>query len=168
MRTIDWVDGAIRIIDQTRLPAELVTVDIREVDELVDRIRSLAVRGAMALGVAGALGMALAAHRAVERAVPASGPGRRTGCGGRPADSQARPTAVNLSWGVARAPAAGGPPVPVRPSCWPPRWRSGTPTSRSTGRCPSAGADLLAGTAGCSPTAMPARWPGWRSVPRSA
>ena len=63
MRTIDWVDGAIRIIDQTRLPAELVTVDIRGVDELVGHIRSLAVRGAMALGVAGALGMALAAQQ---------------------------------------------------------------------------------------------------------
>ena len=67
MRTIDWVDGSIRIIDQTRLPAELVTIDIHEVDELVGHIRSLAVRGAMALGVAGAFGMALAARRATER-----------------------------------------------------------------------------------------------------
>ena len=96
MRTIDWVAGSVRIIDQTRLPGELATIDVREVPELVTHIRSLAVRGAMALGVAGALGMALAATRATERdadldaelAVAAK------------ALSTARPTAVNLSWGV--------------------------------------------------------------------
>jgi methylthioribose-1-phosphate isomerase len=94
MRTIDWHDGAIRIIDQTRLPAELVTVDIRDVDELVTHIRTLAVRGAMALGVAGAFGMALAAQRADERTLDqalATAADRLIG---------ARPTAVNLSWGV--------------------------------------------------------------------
>jgi len=102
MRTIDWVDGTIRIIDQTRLPAELVTVDITGLDELVGHIRSLAVRGAMALGVAGALGMALVAQHAedLDRALDEA------------ADRliQARPTAVNLSWGVEqlrRARAAG-------------------------------------------------------------
>ncbi len=95
MRTIDWVDGTIRIIDQTRLPAELVTVDITTLDELVGHIRSLAVRGAMALGVAGALGMALAAHQAqydqdLDQVLDEA------------ADRliRARPTAVNLSWGV--------------------------------------------------------------------
>lgn len=105
MRTIDWVNGTIRIIDQTRLPAELVTVDITELDELVGHIRSLAVRGAMALGVAGALGMALAAQQAqhaedLDQALDQA------------ADRliRARPTAVNLSWGVEqlrRARAAG-------------------------------------------------------------
>ncbi|MFL6164464.1 MAG: S-methyl-5-thioribose-1-phosphate isomerase [Jatrophihabitantaceae bacterium] len=96
MRTIDWVDGRIRIIDQTRLPAELRSIDIAEVDELVTHIASLAVRGAMALGVAGALGMALAAVRATERDEPldpvlAAAADRLIG---------ARPTAVNLGWGV--------------------------------------------------------------------
>ncbi len=102
MRTIDWADGAVRIIDQTRLPAELVAIEIREVVELVTHIRSLAVRGAPALGVAGALGMALAATRSAERG------------GDLDTDlavaagllNQARPTAVNLSWGVARLSAA--------------------------------------------------------------
>lgn len=98
MRTIDWYDGAIRIIDQTRLPAELITIDIREVDELVLHIRSLAVRGAMALGVAGALGMALAAARSADQGTDLDaalvGAAERL-CG-------ARPTAVNLSWGVAQ------------------------------------------------------------------
>ncbi|HTZ44937.1 MAG TPA: S-methyl-5-thioribose-1-phosphate isomerase [Jatrophihabitans sp.] len=105
MRTIDWADGRIRIIDQTRLPAELRTVEITELDQLIEHIRSLAVRGAMALGVAAALGMALAATRATGDldAELAAAADRLIG---------ARPTAVNLGWGVrelllARAAGAG-------------------------------------------------------------
>src|SRR3954453_11832859 len=96
MRTIDWVDGRIRIIDQTRLPAELQVVEITDLDELVAAIASLAVRGAMALGVAGALGMALAAVRATaagEEFDPALAAAADRLIG-------ARPTAVNLGWGV--------------------------------------------------------------------
>jgi methylthioribose-1-phosphate isomerase len=96
MRTIDWVDGRIRIIDQTRLPAELQVVEITDLDELVAAIASLAVRGAMALGVAGALGMALAAVRATaagEDLDPALAAAADRLIG-------ARPTAVNLGWGV--------------------------------------------------------------------
>jgi methylthioribose-1-phosphate isomerase len=62
MRTIDWVDGAVEIIDQTALPGELRVVRLQTVPELVAAIRSLAVRGAPALGVAGAFGVALAAR----------------------------------------------------------------------------------------------------------
>ncbi len=106
MRTIDWVDGGIQIIDQTRLPAELATIDIRDVSELVTHIRSLAVRGAMALGVAGAFGMALAAVSADPAELDADlDAAAQLLC-------DARPTAVNLSWGVhelqtARAAGAG-------------------------------------------------------------
>ena len=64
MRCIDWVDGAVRLIDQTALPASERWLVISDPDALVDAIRRLAVRGAPALGVAGALGVALAAHRA--------------------------------------------------------------------------------------------------------
>ena len=60
MRTIDWVDGAIELIDQTLLPDKCVTLRVHTVDDLVDAIRRLAVRGAPALGVAGALGVVLA------------------------------------------------------------------------------------------------------------
>jgi methylthioribose-1-phosphate isomerase len=94
IRTVDWREGAIVIVDQTLLPDELRFVEIRTVDDLVDAIRRLAVRGAMAIGVAGALGVALAA---------------RTGDLGRSLDEAAarligaRPTAVNLAWGVRRA-----------------------------------------------------------------
>jgi methylthioribose-1-phosphate isomerase len=96
-RSIDWVGGEIRLIDQTRLPDELVMLNVTTLDQLVDAISRLAVRGAPALGVAGAMGVALLA--------------RRDGPAGAPeavrADAAilraARPTAVNLAWGVDRA-----------------------------------------------------------------
>ncbi len=95
VRTIDWVDDAVEIIDQTALPGRLTVLRLSSVDELVAAIRSLAVRGAPALGVAGALGVALAARR--HRADPAA----------RAAAvhllETARPTAVNLARGVRRA-----------------------------------------------------------------
>ncbi|MEV6148849.1 S-methyl-5-thioribose-1-phosphate isomerase [Nonomuraea sp. NPDC052129] len=87
MRTIDWVDGAVELVDQTRLPDECVMVRIETVADLIDAIRRLAVRGAPALGVAGALGVVLAAgdQDAIARL------------------RAARPTAVNLAWGVDQA-----------------------------------------------------------------
>jgi S-methyl-5-thioribose-1-phosphate isomerase len=86
VRTIDWHDGHIVAIDQTRLPADLVTLHIHTVEELIDAIKRLAIRGAPALGVAGALGAALADGNR-ERAQRLKA---------------ARPTAVNLAWGVDR------------------------------------------------------------------
>ena len=60
--TIEWRRGRVRLIDQRALPGELRFVECASVDELCDAIRSLAVRGAPALGAAGAFGVALAAH----------------------------------------------------------------------------------------------------------
>ena len=91
MRCIDWADGAVRLIDQTALPAEERWLEITHPDELVDAILRLAVRGAPALGAAGALGVALAAQRGDD--VPGAARRLRT----------ARPTAVNLGRGVDRA-----------------------------------------------------------------
>jgi methylthioribose-1-phosphate isomerase len=62
VRTIDWVDGAVEIIDQTALPERLLARRLATVADLVTAVRTLAVRGAPALGVAGALGVALAAR----------------------------------------------------------------------------------------------------------
>ncbi|MFL6125054.1 S-methyl-5-thioribose-1-phosphate isomerase [Actinophytocola sp.] len=92
VRTIDWQDHHIVAIDQTKLPTEVVILEIFTVEDLVDAIRRLAIRGAPALGVAGALGAAMAvrdapSHRDRDLAA------LRT----------ARPTAVNLAWGVDRA-----------------------------------------------------------------
>ncbi|MGI5245868.1 S-methyl-5-thioribose-1-phosphate isomerase [Dactylosporangium sp. CA-139066] len=92
-RTIDWVDGAVVIVDQTRLPGEVVYLRLESVEALVDAIQRLAVRGAPALGVAGALGVALAAARhsdADERAHAVH------------LLETARPTAVNLARGARR------------------------------------------------------------------
>lgn len=98
LRAVGWTGDAIRLIDQTALPGELRYLDVRDVDTLVDAIRRLAVRGAPALGAAGAYGVALAMLQA-----------RRDGWGtarlrravARIGD--ARPTAVNLAWAVERA-----------------------------------------------------------------
>ncbi|HLL69581.1 MAG TPA: S-methyl-5-thioribose-1-phosphate isomerase [Micromonosporaceae bacterium] len=101
MRTIDWVDGAIEIIDQTALPDETRVLRLVTVEQLIDAVRRLAVRGAPALGVAGALGVALAVREyngaELDAAVRAI--------------ATARPTAVNLARGAARAAAlqAAGP-----------------------------------------------------------
>ncbi|RSN12223.1 S-methyl-5-thioribose-1-phosphate isomerase [Streptomyces sp. WAC 05977] len=90
-RTIDWTGDAVTIIDQTVLPAEYHVLELRTVGELVDAIQRLAVRGAPALGAAGALGVVLAVRAGGDVEAEA----HRV--------AQARPTAVNLSWGVSRA-----------------------------------------------------------------
>ncbi|MEU5213350.1 S-methyl-5-thioribose-1-phosphate isomerase [Streptomyces sp. NPDC020742] len=79
------------LLDQTRLPAEEVELVCTDVPALVAAIQSLAVRGAPLLGIAGAYGVALAAARGfdVEEAAVVL--------------AQARPTAVNLGYGVRRA-----------------------------------------------------------------
>ena len=95
--TIEWRGDHIRLLDQRRLPVELAFLEVTTVDELCDAIRTLAVRGAPALGVAGAMGIALASVRG-ERLDEAAARIRAT-----------RPTAVNLAWGVERALAAADP-----------------------------------------------------------
>src|SRR5207342_1364224 len=59
--TVAWHDGAVRLVDQRRLPGELAFVDCRTVAAVVAAIRDLTVRGAPALGATGAFGVALAA-----------------------------------------------------------------------------------------------------------
>ncbi|MGC1282478.1 MAG: hypothetical protein WA895_06035, partial [Streptosporangiaceae bacterium] len=95
LRWIDPPEGpAIALLDQTRLPAAEAIVTCGDVPALVDAIRRLVVRGAPMLGVAGAFGVALAAYRGDDVAAAAA------------EIEQARPTAVNLGWGVRRALAA--------------------------------------------------------------
>ena len=112
------------LLDQTRLPAEEVELVCTDVPALVEAIRSLAVRGAPLLGLAGAYGVALAAARGfdVDEAAESL--------------AHARPTAVNLGYGVRRAVAAyhGGDPG-RRGRARPPRPRWPRP-GRCTGRMP--------------------------------
>lgn len=87
--TVAWTGDAIEIIDQTRLPGELRILRLTTADEVVDAIRRLAVRGAPALGVTGALGVLLARTDEEAERIAA-----------------ARPTAVNLRAAVERVLAA--------------------------------------------------------------
>jgi methylthioribose-1-phosphate isomerase len=97
IRPVGWDDGeaCVVVLDQTRLPGERTSVACRTVDELVDAIERLVVRGAPALGVAGAYGVALAL-------VEASREGWDEQELNRSIDlvRDARPTAVNLARGV--------------------------------------------------------------------
>jgi methylthioribose-1-phosphate isomerase len=99
IETVRWRDGMVRILDQTRLPAEEVYLELATTAEVVDAIRRLAVRGAPAIGVTGALAVAQAAaqtggHAAPEWIARVQESAR--------AVADARPTAVNLRWAVDR------------------------------------------------------------------
>ena len=97
VRTIDWRDGRLVIVDQTLLPAELRTLELISVDDLVYAIARLAVRGAPALGAAGALGVVLAVDQADRE-----GWDDERLAGELARVRAARPTAVNLSRGIDR------------------------------------------------------------------
>jgi methylthioribose-1-phosphate isomerase len=101
-RTVDWDGDDVLAIDQTLLPHEEVVLRLHDLDALAEAIRSLRIRGAMALGVAGALGVALAVRRAQERGEDVAGAAKEA------AELLAgtRPTAVNLGRGTAHALAA--------------------------------------------------------------
>jgi len=99
LETVRWRDGAVRILDQTRLPREEAYLELRTVDALIDAIRTLAVRGAPAIGVAGGLGVALSAA-AFEGDDPARLCAHVDASAARIA--AARPTAVNLRWACER------------------------------------------------------------------
>ncbi|MFM9448079.1 S-methyl-5-thioribose-1-phosphate isomerase [Streptomyces acidiscabies] len=60
LRAVDWTGTGLALIDQTLLPHRTETMDVRDVDTLVDAIQRLVVRGAPAIGVAGAYGVAVA------------------------------------------------------------------------------------------------------------
>ncbi len=101
--TVTWLDApdgpAVRMIDQTLLPGELVLLDLRTVEGLCEAIRSLRVRGAPAIGCAAALGLALVAQQAEvttsEEMLAALEEAREQ-------LAATRPTAVNLFWALER------------------------------------------------------------------
>ena len=83
-------DGALFVLDQRRLPAEEVWIRCETPREVADCIRTMAVRGAPAIGLAAAYGMALAAEAGADAGSAAA------------ILRDARPTAVNLAWAVDR------------------------------------------------------------------
>ena len=96
-KTIDWSDGTVVMIDQRRLPDEEVYLQLRTAEEVAEAIRSMAIRGAPAIGVAAALGIALG----FRDGAPAGGERERFETLAR-LFASTRPTAVNLFWAIER------------------------------------------------------------------
>ncbi len=99
LRPVQWEDDHVRLLDQTRLPAEEVWLTLKSWREIAEAIRTLRVRGAPAIGVTAAMGVALAALES-----------RASDINGLLADldqalkglAATRPTAVNLFWALDR------------------------------------------------------------------
>ena len=97
LRTVEWKNNSVVMIDQTKLPNELVFVTYTDYNDVANAIRTLVVRGAPAIGVSGAFGMALAVLQSSSESLD-----------GLLSDLEkakkilfeTRPTAVNLSWGL--------------------------------------------------------------------
>ena len=90
VETIQWTDAGVVMIDQTRLPREQSFVTCRTYLEVADAIKTMVIRGAPAIGVAAAMGVALGVQ---------AGEDFETVCKTLAAT---RPTAVNLFWGITR------------------------------------------------------------------
>ena len=97
LRTVEWKNDSVVMIDQTKLPNELVFVKYTDYNDVANAIRTLVVRGAPAIGVSGAFGLALAVLQSSSETLD-----------GLLSDLEnakkilfdTRPTAVNLSWGL--------------------------------------------------------------------
>ena len=96
VETIQWTDGGVVMIDQTRLPLEEVYVTCRTYQEVAAAIRDMTIRGAPAIGVAAAMGVALGALHPGEAELDRH---METVC---ETLARTRPTAVNLFWAIER------------------------------------------------------------------
>lgn len=97
IKAVEWVDGKLVLLDQTLIPIEEKYLHLSDVDSIIDAIKRLAVRGAPAIGVAGAYAVVVALDEA-----------KRAKFGSEKLEQMidairdARPTAVNLAWAVER------------------------------------------------------------------
>jgi methylthioribose-1-phosphate isomerase len=99
LNTVEWIEGKVRLIDQTLLPLEQRWVECTTYEEVAEAIRSMKVRGAPAIGVTAAFGMVLGAS-----AFHGSDPGEFALHMRQVAQHlrETRPTAVNLFWAIDR------------------------------------------------------------------
>ena len=97
LRTVEWKNNKVVMIDQTKLPNYLVFVEYDDYNQVADAIRTLVVRGAPAIGVSGAFGLALAAlqSKAITKDQLISDLEKA-----RKILFETRPTAINLKWGL--------------------------------------------------------------------
>jgi methylthioribose-1-phosphate isomerase len=97
--TVEWKDGAVRLLDQSRLPEHVEFLDCRDYQTVAAAIRELRVRGAPAIGVTAAMGVALGAQAVEMTDYDAFSKAVGTICDHLAAT---RPTAVNLFWAIQR------------------------------------------------------------------
>jgi methylthioribose-1-phosphate isomerase len=97
LKTIEWKDNQVIMIDQTKLPGELVYVKFTDYQDVASAIKNLVIRGAPAIGVAGAFGLALASLQSKaatkDELISDLEKAKKT-------LFETRPTAVNLAWGL--------------------------------------------------------------------
>jgi methylthioribose-1-phosphate isomerase len=113
-KTIEWTDAGVVLLDQRRLPGEEIYVTLTTAEEVAQAIRDMTIRGAPAIGVAAAMGLALGFKRDDAGAgSPDRGPGRPASAGAQGDRAErfealagllaaTRPTAVNLFWAIDR------------------------------------------------------------------
>ncbi len=99
MRTVEWHNGAVRMIDQKQIPWALAQVDLYSYQEVAAAIKDMTVRGAPAIGASAAFGMALAAQTSEAEDVARL---HAELFEAATALKAARPTAVNLAWAIDR------------------------------------------------------------------
>jgi methylthioribose-1-phosphate isomerase len=97
--TVEWKEGAVRLLDQSRLPETVEFIDCRDVEAVAVAIRELKVRGAPAIGVTAAMGVALGAQSIASTDYDVFAKALSTICERLAAT---RPTAVNLFWAIER------------------------------------------------------------------
>ena len=99
IKTFEWTDDGVRFLDQTKLPAEETYVLCKTYEEVADAIRKMIVRGAPAIGVAAAMGIALGVRDAEAGHVAELHRQFEEICDTM---AETRPTAVNLFWAIRR------------------------------------------------------------------
>jgi methylthioribose-1-phosphate isomerase len=99
IQTLEWTDSGVRFIDQTKLPMEETYVVCKTHEQVADVIRNMVVRGAPAIGVAAAMGIALGVKNSKASTVGELKPEFDQIC---ELIGKTRPTAVNLFWAIAR------------------------------------------------------------------
>ena len=99
IKTVEYLDGKVRMIDQTRLPLEKVFVDCETIDDVANAIKTMVVRGAPAIGVSAAMGVSLGAESIQADSFETFYSELEEKCLDL---SKSRPTAVNLAWGIER------------------------------------------------------------------
>ena len=103
IKTVEWTNEGVRMIDQRLLPGEEKYLMLRSCEEVADAIKTMAVRGAPAIGVSAAMGLALGASQPVGMSLADLEYDFDYMC---EMMSKTRPTAVNLFWAIERMRAA--------------------------------------------------------------